>query len=239
MAIRACSLEANIVKEAVIEERDDWVCVDVQRIASEKVSVIADKRFYGNGLIQSPNVRILTDKFQFTGTIDCSKECIILSQEPVDQSTFKCTGPGVFTIANKEEVKAAWSNQKEEDHNNFVQWRNRRLRHLLACAPPELPKLTEEEKQDVQKLAAFPLQSIFEGGEGRKDCGAICEEIHQRFENRYGNGDLRLTRIFEALLFECDDGRSRKYHAERAWLDYCVEQRRQRHSLTSTFVVLK
>jgi hypothetical protein len=109
----------------------------------------------------------------------------------------------------------------------------------MACVPPELPNLTEEEMQDVQKLAAFPLQTLFEGGERRKDCGAICEEIHQRFEIRHRNGDLRLARILEALLFECDDGRSRKYHAEHAWEDYRVAQRWQRHSLTSTFVVLK
>lgn len=112
-----------------------------------------------------------------------------------------------------------------------VEWRDRRLNHLLACAPPELPQLTEEEKLDVQKLTAFPLQSLFEGGERRKECGAICEEIRHRFEKRHGNGGLRLARILEALLFECDDGRSRKYHAEKAWHDYCVEQRWQCYNL--------
>lgn len=70
-------------------------------IATEKITLKAGETIEGTGLIQAPLIEILTKKFAFTGTIDCSGKCTIQTEEPVDTATFTSKGGGEFVIPNQ------------------------------------------------------------------------------------------------------------------------------------------
>jgi hypothetical protein len=50
----------------------------------------------GKGQIKGPKINIIARNFNFTGTIDCSKECTITTLKKIDQTKFKRTNKGKF-----------------------------------------------------------------------------------------------------------------------------------------------
>ena len=56
----------------------------------------------GNGIIKGPKIYIKTKKFSFTGTIECSEECLIITEEPCNQTMFKRLGKGKFIFQEAE-----------------------------------------------------------------------------------------------------------------------------------------
>ncbi len=59
----------------------------------------------GNGTISGKTIIIKTDEFKFTGTINCSKECLIISKKTFNKKMFKQTGKGKFTISVDENLQ--------------------------------------------------------------------------------------------------------------------------------------
>ena len=52
----------------------------------------------GKGLISSPQITIKTQIFAYTGTIDCSGKCTIITSQPFNEKIFKRGGRGEFII---------------------------------------------------------------------------------------------------------------------------------------------
>lgn len=55
-------------------------------------------RLSGNGTISGHNFKIKCDEFNFTGTIECSEECVIRVKKPFDYAMFKRQGTGSITV---------------------------------------------------------------------------------------------------------------------------------------------
>jgi hypothetical protein len=54
--------------------------------------------FEENALIESPNITISCDRFNFSGTISCDKKCIIYTKKAFDTNMFKRSGNGTFKV---------------------------------------------------------------------------------------------------------------------------------------------
>jgi hypothetical protein len=54
--------------------------------------------FEENALIESPNINISCDEFNFSGTISCDKKCIIYAKKAFDTNMFKRSGNGTFKV---------------------------------------------------------------------------------------------------------------------------------------------
>lgn len=52
----------------------------------------------GNGLILSPSITIQAELFAFTGTIECSGKCVIITRVPFNENMFGRRGGGEFVI---------------------------------------------------------------------------------------------------------------------------------------------
>lgn len=65
--------------------------------AREKIELICQS-LTGNGTMSAPEIAMHVGKFNFQGTIECSKKCIILAREPFDENCFKRIGGGEFEI---------------------------------------------------------------------------------------------------------------------------------------------
>jgi hypothetical protein len=50
----------------------------------------------GNGKISAPLIAIVAKHFDYTGSIECEKECTITTKTPVDKTKFTQVGKGVF-----------------------------------------------------------------------------------------------------------------------------------------------
>lgn len=60
----------------------------------------------GKGLISSPQITLKAKIFAYTGTIDCSGICTIITSSPVDVNLFKRTGGGQFVyVVDANQVK--------------------------------------------------------------------------------------------------------------------------------------
>ena len=77
-------------KGYTIKNSGDWY-------ALSKISVSADS-LSGNGLLDAPYIEIDVNTFTFSGTIRCSGNCRIRSQEDFDPSIFTFEGPGKLVI---------------------------------------------------------------------------------------------------------------------------------------------
>lgn len=64
-------------------------------IGIKTVKLVCDK-LTGNGYIKAPIISILAKKFEFTGTIECSNECVIETQHDFNHKMFKQAGGGKF-----------------------------------------------------------------------------------------------------------------------------------------------
>ena len=69
-------------------------------VAAESMTLSAGQMFDGSGYLEAPYISIITKKFAFTGTINCSVRCIIQSEEPFDHNAFTAKGDGefIFTV---------------------------------------------------------------------------------------------------------------------------------------------
>ncbi|MBA2367437.1 MAG: hypothetical protein H0V82_00250 [Candidatus Protochlamydia sp.] len=72
-------------------------------IGQNSVNIECDK-FTGNGYVKGPLISIKAKEFLYTGTIECSGECLIITQKPFKHTMFKKAGPGIF----KFEVQENW-----------------------------------------------------------------------------------------------------------------------------------
>ncbi len=86
--------------------------------AGKKLCLTCGGTIKGNGRFEAPEIEIRTKKFEFTGTISCTKKCVIIVQEPFDQAMFKRTGGGEFVI--KIESVAADSKAEEPERTYTV-----------------------------------------------------------------------------------------------------------------------
>jgi hypothetical protein len=66
--------------------------------AEQSIDVSCSEIIRGRGRLKAPTLHIVTKNFAFTGTIECSGTCEIISQEPFNQKMFKRKGPGRFII---------------------------------------------------------------------------------------------------------------------------------------------
>lgn len=66
------------------------------KITSADKVLINCTTFEGNGLVSGPVIIIKTKNFTYTGTIDCSQECTIITTAPIDEQSFKRSGNGKF-----------------------------------------------------------------------------------------------------------------------------------------------
>lgn len=69
--------------------------IDEELIANGSFTLCCDE-FSGMGLLSSPQISIEAKKLTFTGTINCSNRCIIITKSPIDENMFKRTGEGQF-----------------------------------------------------------------------------------------------------------------------------------------------
>lgn len=67
-------------------------------LTGSETATLSCETLSGKGLIKSPQISIKTKIFAFTGTIDCSEECTIISSTPFDETMFKRLGNGKFVI---------------------------------------------------------------------------------------------------------------------------------------------
>ncbi len=67
-------------------------------VASESCNLTCKETMAGTGLIKSPKIFIKTKKFIFTGTIECTGECVIIAQQSFNKKMFKRKGCGKFKI---------------------------------------------------------------------------------------------------------------------------------------------
>lgn len=74
---------------------------DGEIIGDETLTEIICVDIQGTGVIKGQKISIQTKKFSFTGTIECDGECEIISEEPVDQNSFKQAGSGKFVFTVK------------------------------------------------------------------------------------------------------------------------------------------
>jgi hypothetical protein len=58
----------------------------------------------GDGLIKSPQIKIETSIFAFTGIIDCTGQCTIVTGQPFDESMFTRIGEGDFNFVLLNEI---------------------------------------------------------------------------------------------------------------------------------------
>lgn len=56
----------------------------------------------GDGLIAAPQIFIRADDFSFTGTINCSGECVIFAANSIDPTAFKFEGGGKLIIVDND-----------------------------------------------------------------------------------------------------------------------------------------
>lgn len=66
-------------------------------IGTESATLSCDT-LSGKGLLSSPQISIKTKIFAYTGTIDCSGKCTIITNSPFDDKMFKRQGGGEFII---------------------------------------------------------------------------------------------------------------------------------------------
>lgn len=66
-------------------------------IGSETATLSCDT-LSGKGLIRSPQMTIKAKIFAYTGTIDCTGKCTIISSTPFDEKIFKREGKGEYII---------------------------------------------------------------------------------------------------------------------------------------------
>lgn len=76
-------------------------------VAVESIDLTAKEELSGDGLIEAPVIHISVKTFTFTGTINCSKTCVITAETPFDQSMFKREGNGEFIIKIEEKKTAS------------------------------------------------------------------------------------------------------------------------------------
>ena len=91
---------------------------------SEKVRVKTAK-LTGNGVIKAPKILLEADEFDFTGTIECSDHCTIVSENEVNKDSFKLVGNGKLellkkVIAEKEDAKAVEAMEKKAEADNSL-----------------------------------------------------------------------------------------------------------------------
>ncbi|MGA8163561.1 MAG: hypothetical protein WB791_00870 [Waddliaceae bacterium] len=66
-------------------------------IGRESATISCDT-ISGKGLIQAPEISLTTKIFAFTGTIECSEKCTIVTSASFDEKMFENTGEGEFII---------------------------------------------------------------------------------------------------------------------------------------------
>lgn len=79
--------------------------------ASNKISIACSSYFGGSGTLNAPDVRIETNTFGFTGTIECPGTCEIISKKAFDKNMFTQKGGGRFII-----------NGVEQGWRKYVNW---------------------------------------------------------------------------------------------------------------------
>src|SRR5690242_13144831 len=72
-----------------------------QLIGTESARINCDT-ITGKGLIESPDITLRTHTFAYTGTINCSGKCVIISSTPFNEKMFKRMGKGEFIIVHDE-----------------------------------------------------------------------------------------------------------------------------------------
>ena len=68
---------------------------DGKLIGLTSINIQCDS-FSGKGYMKSPNIKIIAKEFLYKGTIECSKECIIITAKPFKHDMFKHAGAGSF-----------------------------------------------------------------------------------------------------------------------------------------------
>lgn len=69
----------------------------------------------GKGAIRSPQIQLEAAIFAFTGTIDCSGKCTIVTSKSFDERMFKRTGGGEFTVVIDENLGKRKSKEIAEE----------------------------------------------------------------------------------------------------------------------------
>ena len=57
----------------------------------------------GNGLIKGPKIKILADECEYEGEINCSVECLLVTNTPTKNLKFNFVGEGNLIIRRNEE----------------------------------------------------------------------------------------------------------------------------------------
>lgn len=86
-------------------------------ITSSEVTEIECGKLEGSGKIKGPKVEMRVGEFNFKGTIECDKECRIISKKPINKKLFKRSGKGKFTF--KVDPNLTLSQPKEVDIPKF------------------------------------------------------------------------------------------------------------------------
>jgi len=84
------------------------VIVDDEMISEEKIDLQCEGVFGGTGYVEAPEVIISCKEFDFSGTIDCSKSCIINVEKHFPRSMFERVGKGYFIINRIPEKDFIW-----------------------------------------------------------------------------------------------------------------------------------
>lgn len=90
-------------------------------IGTETATLSCDT-FSGKGLLSSPQISIKTKIFAYTGTIECSGKCTIITSSPFDENMFKRSGEGEFVIivVDPNQAPAAHSHKSFTDGYNIT-----------------------------------------------------------------------------------------------------------------------
>lgn len=91
-------LRADIVSSSFVQ--------DGQMTSGDEIRISCKELFSGKGSLQAPRVHIATKKFEFTGTISCSDECVITVEEPCNEAMFSRSGGGTFRIIHLQLIPA-------------------------------------------------------------------------------------------------------------------------------------
>ena len=63
------------------------------------------KKLMGNGIFKGSVVVIIAEECPFTGTIECSKECVLITDTPQSELKFVFQGSGTLTVKKMSDLK--------------------------------------------------------------------------------------------------------------------------------------
>jgi len=138
---------------------DDDVLNDGSMIGQE-IDLTCGGVFKGTGYVESPQITITTEQFEYTGTIKSDGVCTIMTREPFDVGMFKREGTGEFIVGRYIEVggtKFTFKGESQLVILSFIEENNLEMVREILDKNPEM-----ENEKDLTKcmLAAGSCNNL-------------------------------------------------------------------------------